>query len=293
METKKYTQFGTFLVIIMFPLLIMFMVMLFKSGFKNDWECYIHLFLVFTLLISLLIFYKLTITINNTTVAFKLGVGWIGKSYKISDIKSCKTVSNSPINGIGIRMLSNGWLFNVSGFKAIELQFNNKKSVVRIGTNKPDEISQLIQSLLVGGNVPNDTTNTKTKKWINPLWLLSILLIPALILIPNYTETKVQFNSNGLKIKGVYGFTILYGDLEQIDTVSKLPKISLRTNGYAFGRTLIGNFKLKDESRVKLFIKRGFTPYVLIKSNGQVPVYINFRDKQKTIDLYNKLKNSK
>lgn len=293
METKKFTQFGTFLVIIMFPLLLMFMVMLIKSGFKNDWECYIHLFLVFTLLITLLIFYKLTITINNTTVDFKLGVGWIGKSYKISDIKSCKSVSNSPFIGIGIRMLSNGWLFNVSGLKAIELQFNNKKSVVRIGTNKPDEISQLIQSLLGGGNISNDTSNSKIKKWINPLWLLSILLIPALILIPNYQETKVQFNNEGFKIKGVYGFTIPYGDLEQIDTVSKLPKISLRTNGYAFGRTLIGNFKLNEESRVKLFIKRGFTPYVLINSKSQVPVYINFMDRQKTIDLYNKLKNSK
>ena len=88
----------------------------------------------------------------------------MGKSYKISDIKYCRTVSNSVINGIGIRMLPNGWLYNVSGLKAIELQFKNRKSVIRIGTDKPDEISQLIQSLIVGGEFSNDMIGNPNKK---------------------------------------------------------------------------------------------------------------------------------
>lgn len=292
METKKYTQFGTFSVVIMLPLLLLFTVLLIKSGLENTPDFYIHIFLVLTFLICLLIFYKLTIIVDSTHVSFKLGIGLVGKTYKIKDLKSCKSVANSALNGIGIRMLPNGWLYNVSGLKAIELQFVNKKSVVRIGTNNPDEISQLVQSL-IGGEILSNTGDSKTKKWINPLWFLSILLIPALIIIPNYQETKVQFNDNGFKIKGIYGLTISYADFEKIDTVSALPKISLRTNGYAFGKTLIGNFKFQDDSYAKLFVKKGFAPYILIKSKDRVPVYINFENKQKTIDLFNELKAKK
>lgn len=99
----------------------------------------------------------------------------------------------------------------------------------------------------------------------------------------------MSLESNELKIKGVYGLTIPYSAIEQIDTISNIPHISLRTNGYAFGKTLIGNFKLTDESQVKLFVKKGFVPYLMIKSKKQVTVYINFSDRQKTISLYNDL----
>ena len=87
--------------------------------------------------------------------------------------------------------------------------------------------------------------------------------------------------------------TIPFSEIGQVDTVSNIPRISLRTNGYAFGKTLIGNFKFTDGTHSKLFIKKGFSPYVLIKSQGRVPIYINFEKKQKTINLYNELKNNK
>lgn len=269
METKKYTQFGTLSVLIMLPLLLLFSVLLIKSWLDNTPDFYIHIILVLTFLICLLIFYKLTIIVDSSRISFKLGIGLISKSYNIKDLKLCKPVTNSVFIGIGIRMLQNGWLYNVTGLKAIELQFVNKKSVVRIGTDKPDEISHLVQSLIGDGEISNHIVDTKVKKWINPLWALIILFISALVIIPNSQETKVQLNDNEFKIKGIYGLTISYANIEQIDTISTIPK---------------------DGSHAKLFIKKGFEPYILIKSKGEVPVYINFENKQKTIDLYNKLK---
>lgn len=289
---KKFSQFGTVSVLIVLPLLLLFTGMLIKSDLTNSPDFYVHIILVLIFIICLLFFYKLTIFVSSSHVTFKLGIGVIRKSYKISDISTCRPVFNSVLNGIGIRMLPNGWLYNVSGLEAIELRFHNKASVVRIGTNKPEEISRLIQSI-IGGVVSNNTSGSSTKKWTNPLWFLGILLIPALVIIPNYQEAKVQFNNNGFKIKGFYGVTIPYSDIEQIDTVSAMPKISWRTNGYALGKTLIGNFKFSDDSYAKLFIKKGFAPFVIIKSKENVPVYINFEDKQKTIDLYYELKNKK
>ncbi len=290
METKKYTQFGTFSVIIMLPLLLFSSWTLIKSGFPSNPETYILLFVVLTLLLCLLTFYQLTIIIDNTHVSFKLGIGLVQKSYKISDIKSCIPVTNSVISGIGIRLLANGWLYNVSGFNAIELQFINRKSVVRIGTNRPDEIRSHIQSL-INKEFSKQTYNFDKRKQINPMWIIiSIaLIIPVALFISSKQATKITIDNKGFTIDGFYGQTIPFSDLLQVDTVSILPKIEMRTNGYAFGKTRIGNFRLADKSHVKLFIEKGFTPYILILSKNREPIYINYENRQKTIKLYNNL----
>ena len=69
-----------------------------------------------------------------------MGIGLIKKTYPLSNIKSCTPIKNNIINGWGIRRILGGWLYNVSGFQAIELQFKNENKIIRIGTNKPDEV---------------------------------------------------------------------------------------------------------------------------------------------------------
>ena len=137
MGTKKFTQFGTFTVAIMLPLFLLF-TGVFKSVFENSPDT--HIFLASIFMICLLLFYKLTIIVDNVNVSFRLGIGLIRKSYKIADISSCTPVTNSIFDGIGIHKLSNGWIYNVSGLKSIELSFKDRFSTIRIGTNRPDEI---------------------------------------------------------------------------------------------------------------------------------------------------------
>ncbi len=72
-------------------------------------------FLALTFFICLLIFYKLTITIDATYLLFSFGIGLFSKKYLITDIQSCNPVKNSPFYGIGIRLIPGGWLYNVSG----------------------------------------------------------------------------------------------------------------------------------------------------------------------------------
>lgn len=98
-------------------------------------------------------FLQADIRIDKTTISFTFGIGWFGRSYKFSEIQSCKPVRNPWLAGIGIRWMGNGWLYNVSGLKAIELIFKNKKSVVRIGAGIPDEICTLVRKKL------SDTTD--------------------------------------------------------------------------------------------------------------------------------------
>lgn len=294
MNPKKYTQFGTVSIAVLLPILLFFTYKLFKTADIHGPETFIFMIVDLTLLTALLIFYKLTILIDNTTLSFKMGIGLIGKSYKISDIKSCTPVRNSLFLGFGIKMLWNGWLYNVSGLQAIELHFYSKDSIVRIGTNQPDEISKVVNALLEK-RLPEGMEIAKKKSRLN-LHVLIASLVVLFVIVMIYSgskEAKVKIGNDGFTINGIYGLTIPYNEVIQIDTVASLPRISMRTNGSAVGKTMKGNFKLADNSRVKLFVEAGNPPYLLIKSKDRVPIYLNFEDKQKTRNLFKELKNKK
>ncbi len=294
MKITTFKQFGTFSVIILLPLMLIFIGLLIKSGFSSGPIAIIQMFVIVTFLICLLIFYQLTITIDNNTISFKLGIGFVGKTYKFSDIKSCKAVTNSVLNGVGIRMLSNGWLYNVSGLKAIELQFKNRRSIVRIGTDKPEEIADIVNTLIKAETVSKNEIIEK-KRQFNPMWIVVIILflLPIALLISSKQEANIYADQKGLIIEGTYGLAIAYDNLIQVDTINSLPQIKIRTNGYALGKTKIGNFRLSDYSNVKLYVKSGFPPYILIHAKDNKPIYINFEDRMKTINLYNELKKNK
>lgn len=289
MESKKFTQFGTFSVIVMLPIFIFSLIMLFMKGLDNFVMGAIFGFLALTLLICLLIFYKITIYINETYISFKLGIGLVSKKYLIADIKSCKPVKNDPIFGIGIRIIPNGWLYNVSGLQAIELTFKNQKSKIRIGTNQPDEIASTINKMIE--NEKSESTSiysNKSNYYFILTIILFVLILTIVLIFSGKREIKIKMTETDFSIKSIYGLTINYSDINQLDTISSLPRIRMRTNGYAFGKTLKGNFTLNDRTIVKLFITKGTPPYIFIKTENYI-LYINFKNPDKTVDLFNAL----
>jgi hypothetical protein len=101
-----------------------------------------------TLIIGALLFYNLTIEVDREYIRFKMGIGLIRRKYKLSDISYCKPLEKMFVCGWGIRLLLKGTLYNVSGFKAIELGFKNKTRIVRIGTDVPQEIAEYVNKLM-------------------------------------------------------------------------------------------------------------------------------------------------
>ena len=289
MEKRKFTQFGTFSVAVMLPIFIFVLVMIFTAGINDPAQAIIFGFVALTFLICLLIFYKLTIYVDNTYVSFRLGAGLVKKKYPITDIKTCRPVSNSLIYGIGIRKIPNGWLYNVSGFGAIELTFRNKKSVVRIGTDNPEKVAESINRLITGEKyeyTPEFSNNTNY--WLSVLIVLLVVILPAILIVAGNREPKIKATREDLTISCMYGLAIKNSDILQCDTVSVLPGIRRRTNGYEFGRNLKGNFTFNNGIKVKLFIKKGIPPYIHIRTNNII-LYLNLNDPQKTVNLYNRI----
>ncbi len=294
MTSNTYTQFGKFSVAVMLPILIFLVIMLILTGFNDAMPALIIIFVIVTLLVCLLIFYKLTIEIDSSHVAFKLGTGLVKRKYALKNIESCRPVKNSALYGIGIRMIPEGWLYNVSGRFAIELTFKNKKSKIRIGTDKPEEIAEAINKLLnipFSGSAYDEAFESSNRAgyYILASIILAGLILPIILIISGRKETKYDFSDSAFTINGMYGLSVDYSKVIRIDTISSLPKIKARTNGYALGNTLKGNFKLYDQTKVKLFVEEGIPPYIHIKTD-ETELYLNFKDPVTTADLYQKIK---
>ena len=291
MESKKFTQFGTFSVVILGPLFLVTLVLAIVLRPPEIMMRVVLGFVSLTMGICLLIFYKITIIVDDTHLSFKLGAGLVSKKYPLSSIKECKAVKNNPLYGIGIRLLSNGWLYNVSGLEAIELTFKNKSSRIRIGTDKPEEIALLVSSKT--GTGPANTVYEKDFIEKSGYWLAVIviasLFLPVILILTGRRENEVIEDNSGFEIKGMYGLTVNYLDIKKLDTLTVLPKISRRTNGYALGQTLKGNFRLSDKSNVKLFVSTDSPPFIFIETSEH-KIYFSYKDPALTRKLYNKTK---
>lgn len=81
-------------------------------------------------------FRELAVEVDEVSVRLSFGAGWFKKSFPLSDIISARAVKNSWMCGWGIRYIGKGWLYNISGLDAVELELGNGR-IVRIGTDEP------------------------------------------------------------------------------------------------------------------------------------------------------------
>ena len=93
------------------------------------------------------LFHSLTVRVSRSDIALSFGVGLIRKQFPIGDISGASIVQNRWYNGFGIRKIRGGWLYNVSGFDAIEIQLKNERKY-RIGTNQPKELLAVVESAI-------------------------------------------------------------------------------------------------------------------------------------------------
>ncbi|CAM4241976.1 hypothetical protein [Pseudoalteromonas byunsanensis] len=104
---------------------------------------YITAFIVLAVMLN---FYKLKVTVDASSVSWEMGVGLINGSIAVNDIKEVTVVESRWVTGWGIRKINNGTLYNVSGFDAVNIALHDG-SVIRLGTDKPAELKQAIQTV--------------------------------------------------------------------------------------------------------------------------------------------------
>ncbi|SMC25936.1 hypothetical protein SAMN02746041_02464 [Desulfacinum hydrothermale DSM 13146] len=97
------------------------------------------------LLLCILLFHALTVEVSTDELVVSFGPGVIRKRFRIADIHDARVAKNRWYYGWGIRLTPHGWLFNVSGLNAVELELKNNRKF-RIGTDDPQRLITSIQT---------------------------------------------------------------------------------------------------------------------------------------------------
>jgi len=127
----QHTQLGTVIV----GGLVLALIFTLWFGVKTLWHPISTILLA--VLVSLLpLFYSLTVEVTQDAIHCSFGIGLISRTIPISNIETAQKVKNPWYLGWGIQYVPGGWMFNVSGFDAIALQFKSGHKF-RIGTDDP------------------------------------------------------------------------------------------------------------------------------------------------------------
>ena len=91
----------------------------------------------------------LTVFIDKTQVGLKFGFGIYRRKFQLNNILSAHSIKNKWYYGWGIRWCAHPrtWIYNVSGFDAVEIRLLNGK-IYRIGTDEPEKLAAAIQMAL-------------------------------------------------------------------------------------------------------------------------------------------------
>ena len=91
------------------------------------------------------VFGTLTVEVDGQALSLRFGFGLVTKRFALADIKGVRVVRNHWYYGWGIHRVPSGWLYNVSGLDAVEIELGDGKAH-RIGTDEPEVLSRAIQS---------------------------------------------------------------------------------------------------------------------------------------------------
>lgn len=106
---------------------------------------YLLVFGILSLTVSLM--YGMTTAVTEKEVSISFGFGLIRKRFDVGTIQDVREVTNPWFYGLGIRIIPNGWLYNMGGTKAVELSLKSGR-VARIGTRKSAELGKAIRETL-------------------------------------------------------------------------------------------------------------------------------------------------
>jgi phosphotransferase system glucose/maltose/N-acetylglucosamine-specific IIC component len=97
--------------------------------------------IVFTiaLLAIVLLFSRLEVTVSGGRIVTAFGFGRPHREVDLADVTAVRQVRNTWIQGWGIRKITGGWMYNVWGLDAVEVEISSDK-VFRIGTNDPENL---------------------------------------------------------------------------------------------------------------------------------------------------------
>jgi hypothetical protein len=94
------------------------------------------------------LFFRLESKVFEDRIEIKFGVGIIKKTIEFKEVEEVQKVTNKFWYGWGIRYTPHGWLWNISGYEAVQFQLKGKSKGFRLGCKNHEEMYQAIKTQL-------------------------------------------------------------------------------------------------------------------------------------------------
>jgi len=100
------------------------------------------------------LFHSLTIAIGERELCWRFGPGLIHKRVALAEITAAEPVQTTFLQGWGIHLTRQGWLYNVSGREAVAITLRSGRRFL-LGTNEPQllatRLGEVIQRNVAAG----------------------------------------------------------------------------------------------------------------------------------------------
>jgi hypothetical protein len=153
MTTYKHTQIGYLMLVVLLAVLALFTWVYIMASAEppsvDSGPNFAITAIMALILFILASFATLTASVDETCLRIKFGYGIFAKTFPLNDIASVQSVKNHWYYGWGIRLRlwPKMWIYNVSGFDAVEITMKNGK-IYRIGTNAPGQLEAAIKQAI-------------------------------------------------------------------------------------------------------------------------------------------------
>ncbi|MBI3627132.1 MAG: hypothetical protein HY220_00045 [Candidatus Sungbacteria bacterium] len=153
MTTYKHTQIGYLMLVVTLAVLVLFAWLYITASAEPDSVDSGTNFAV-TAIMALILFIlasfaTLTASIDENYLRIKFGYGIFARMFPLNQIASVQSVKNHWYYGWGVKVWfwPYMWIYNVSGFDAVEIIMRNGK-VYRIGTDVSEELETAIKQAI-------------------------------------------------------------------------------------------------------------------------------------------------
>lgn len=116
--------------------------------------------------------------------------------------------------------------------------------------------------------------------------VILLLCLPAFY--THFSDIKVSFVGDKIEISGFYGKDIPIYDIHEAAICQSLPPISIKTNGFALGKTCLGHFRTTDGKNIILFTHSDKI-FVRITLNDGTTYYLSYKDRKETDRLFHQI----
>lgn len=128
---------------------------------------------------------------------------------------------------------------------------------------------------------------SRTVMWISATFIVLVMAGVVALMLSGNRESKVTVSESGVSIDGgLYRRTMQWENIDTVYVTDRLPRVIMKTNGFADGVTMKGHFRLEEWGRCMLFVHCKGAPVVVFHDVELGYTVLNFDDEGETGRLY-------